>query len=461
MTREPHEKIRVAVIDDDSEIQVVLCELFRLEGYETESFLSGNEALARKAPNWDLIVCDLKLPDTDGLELIARLRERGMISPVVLITAHATIETAVQALRNGAFDYIAKPINPVELSVIADRAVKLHRLEQNYERLRKQVEQTWHRGSLIGRSHKMRKVFSLIDRVSPSTANVIITGESGTGKEMVARAIHAASPRASEPFVAVNCSSIPDNLLESELFGHRKGAFTGAVESRQGLFEEADGGTLFLDEIGDMPIALQAKLLRVLQERKIKPVGSNELKQIDVRIIAATHRDLKMAISEGKFREDLYFRLCVVPVSLPPLRERLEDIPLLADHFLAKYCERNNVPLKRLTKAAYSKLQRMEWPGNVRELENTVERAVVLSHSDLIDENEIFIDVGAPAASGLRGFFAKFPTLTQLEREYVLYILSETGNYKERAAEILGINRKTLYRKEREFGITREPSAGV
>jgi len=450
---------RIAIIDDDPEIQVLLRELFRLEGFEVDSYTSGLEVFSvyesatSKARIWDLIVCDLMLPDLDGLQIIDRIRKMEIDTPVILITANATIETAVEALHKGAFDYIAKPINPVEMSVLAGRAIKLSQLERDYELLRRQMESETHKGTLIGQSQKIKQVFRLIDRVAGTLANVLITGESGSGKEGVARAIHTTSGRAQAPFVAINCSAIPENLLESELFGHRKGAFTGANENRMGLIEESSGGTLFLDEIGDMPLSLQSKLLRVLQEHKIKPVGSNEQIEVDLRIIAATHRDLKRAITEGTFREDLFFRLNVVPIVVPPLRDRIEDIPLLVEHFLTRACQRNGLANKRMSKAAVSKLMRLEWPGNVRELENAVERSVVLSERDTIEENEILTE-GNVGHDKIRNIFSKLPTLEELEREYLVHVLNETGNHKDRTAEILGINRKTLYRKEREFGLT-------
>jgi DNA-binding NtrC family response regulator len=461
---------RIAIVDDDPEIQVVLQELFRLEGYEMDSFASGEALLATFQSShsghsgksgsiknrWDLIVCDLMLPEMDGLQIIDRVRKMELDIPVILITANATIETAAQALHQGAFDYIAKPINPVEMVVLASRAIKLSQLERDYERLQKQMESESRKGTLIGRSQKIRQVFGLIDRVASTVANVLITGESGSGKEGVARAIHTTSGRAQSPFVAINCSAIPENLLESELFGHRKGAFTGANENRTGLIEESSGGTLFLDEIGDMPLSLQSKLLRVLQERKIKPLGSNEIREVDLRIIAATHRDLKRAVADGSFREDLFFRLSVIPIVVPPLRERIDDIPLLVEHFLVHACQRNGLPTKRMSKAAVSKLMRLEWPGNVRELENAVERAVVLSLRDTIDENEIVTEVNA-SHDKIRTIFSKLPTLEELEREYLVHVLNETGNHKDRTAEILGINRKTLYRKERDFGFAEKP----
>lgn len=448
--------VRVAIIDDDVEIRSLLKNLFLMEGYETVEFSSAVEALphipnakAKKADAWDLIVCDLMLPEIDGIGLIERLNEMAIDIPVILITANATIETAAEALKRGAFDYIAKPINFTELNVITSRAIKLRNMERAYARLQEKLTQTASCGEMVGKSDKMKGVFSLVDRVAKSDSNVLVLGESGTGKEMVARAIHTKSDRKGQPFVAVNCSAIPETLLESELFGHKKGSFTGANEDRKGLFEEAQGGTLFLDEIGDMPYMLQAKLLRVIQERKVKPVGDNKLRDIDVRIVAATHKDLAKAVQDGTFREDLYYRLCVFPITLPPLRERREDIAILSEHFLKKACKTNKIPEKCLSKSAISKLMRLRLGGNVRELENIIERAVLLTDQTVVDDCHIRIEGSSETEKRIDTLFSKLPTLDQLEREYIRYVLAETDGKKEAASEILGINRKTLYRKER------------
>jgi two-component system response regulator HydG len=450
---------RVLIVDDDIDIQDALKIGLQDEGYQVESRMTGNEGLdylkaQKNLP--DVIICDLKLPDINGLEFIEKTKQQSVNAPIILITAHATVETAAQALKQGAFDYIAKPINPVELSVLAGRAIKLRQLETHNLLLKEQLDKTTGRGTMLGRSPKMKQIFTLIDRVAEATANVLITGESGTGKEKVARALHEGSSSRKGPFVAINCSAIPEHLLESELFGHRKGAFTGASENRMGLFEEADGGTLFLDEIGDMPLTLQPKLLRVLQERKIKPIGSNEYKPINVRLIAATHRDLRKEAAENRFREDLYFRISVIPVAIPPLRERVEDIPLLAEHFLDFYCRQNSIPAKRFSKAALQKLMKFSWPGNVRELENSIERAVILSDAELIDEKDIRLEDRSRGTNQVLELFSSLPTLDELERRYMAHVLAETGGHRERAAEILGINRKTLYRKEKEQ--TRQPA---
>lgn len=445
----------VAIIDDDPEMLALLSKLFVLENYSVETFTNAADALgsldqkgADQFPPYDLVVSDLKLPDMSGIELLEQIHGRGgKLSkiPVILVTAHGSVETAVDALKRGAFDYVVKPINLGELSHIARRALQIQNLEAARQSLEDRLNRTQSLGLMIGKSRKIQDVFDLIERVARSVSNVLITGESGTGKEMVARAIHAQSSRSKQPFVAINCSTIPGNLLESELFGHKKGSFTGATDSRKGLFEEGEGGTIFLDEIGDMPLELQAKLLRVLQERQIKPVGENRHYDIDVRILAATLCDLKALVQSGKFREDLFYRLCVIPIHLPPLRDRAEDIPLLSEYFVKKACELNHLPLKTLSKAAIAKLVRLSWPGNVRELENALERSVVLSDKKIIEEDEIQSN-DIPQEEGPSDFFKKLPTLKELEHSYIHYVLDHTGQKKEKASEILGIDRKTLYR---------------
>lgn len=449
---------QISIVDDDPDLQIFLQTLFQAEGHFVTSYHSGEEFMSSLSntpsgvATQDLVICDLCLPDRDGIEVIEWVHQKAPGVPTILITAHGSIDIAVKALKCGVFDYITKPINPVEMSVLTARAIKMSRLEEKCETLKKQLEQGHKKGALLGKSQPMKTVFDLIDRVAKTASNILITGESGTGKEGIARAIHSNSPRARAPFVAINCAAIPENLLESELFGHKRGAFTGASDHRIGLLEEAHGGTLFLDEIGDMPMSLQSKLLRVLQEKKIKPVGANDYKNVDLRLIAATHKDLRKGIEEGSFREDLFYRLCVIPIHAPPLRDRIEDIPMLAEHFVRNSCEKSQLPLKTLTKGAMAKLMRMSWPGNVRELENVIERAVVMSDHERIGEAEIQSASGESQDASIKGLFEKFPNLEQLEKAYIAYVLEETENHKEKAAEILGINRKTLYRKERDLG---------
>ncbi len=448
----------IVVVDDDPEMRSMVVDHLKRQNYQVRAFESGMEAVKYLSSNGldalgtELLLTDLRMPEIDGLDLLQQVRRLPNQFPVIIMTAFATVDTAIEGLRRGAFDYITKPFKLNELTLTIERALSFYRLKMQNQALTSAVHKTWNRQTLVGKSTAIQNIFDLIERVGPASTNVLITGESGTGKEVVARALHNQSPRAQKPFIAINCTAIPDSLMESELFGHVKGAFTGATGDKKGLFEEADGGTIFLDEIGDMDMALQAKLLRVLQERQIKPVGSNQNKSIDVRVIAATHKDLKKAIANGVFREDLYYRLSVIPIVIPPLRHRPEDIPLLAHHFLRKYSALNGGKVTSFTQEALRKLMALNWPGNVRELENMVERLVVLSRAQQIDAP----DIPTTDQSSGEQFFGQAtndsPTLEELEKRYIQLILEKTGGKKEKAAQILGINRRTLYRKEKDYG---------
>lgn len=460
-------KGNVVLVDDDNEMREMVHDFLESEGYAVESFPLATEAydtLSRSATkfgeisNIDLVITDINMPQMDGLEMLARMKKLAADIPVILITAFSSIESAIEATKIGAYDYIVKPFKLTEVEVIISRAVSLRNLKRENVLLKKQIRTKWSYSNIIGKSKSMREVFDLIDRVAKATANVLITGESGTGKELVARAIHEQGKRVNKPYVAVNCTSIPENLLESELFGHVKGSFTGAIANKKGLFEEANGGTIFLDEIGDLDLSLQAKILRAIQERKIKAVGDTKDKDIDVRIITATHKDLKKAITEGCFREDLYYRLSVIPIMLPALRERKDDIPLLANFFLQKYAALNDSTVKGFTNEALQKLISVRWNGNVRELENVIERMVVLSSKEMIDVE----DLPEFEAQNVDSFFVQavsdWPTIHQLEKRYIKLVLEKTGNRKEKASQILGINRRTLYRKEHEYGFVKNMS---
>lgn len=455
---------KVIIIDDDPALQMALHHFFAERAYEARSFGDAESALAyaqtakgadlnESGFPCDLVVCDLKLPGMNGIEFVEKLTHWNPFIPVILVTAHGDQENAALAMSRGAFDYITKPVNFIELGVVAERAVKIAGFELRYKSLKTTLDfdRTHSFGRMLAKSKQMQDIFTLAKKIAPTSSNVMITGESGTGKEMLAEAIHEASDRRAGPFVAVNCSAIPHELLESELFGHKKGAFTGAIESRTGLFMEANGGTIFLDEIGDMPPSLQSKLLRVLQERKIRAVGDNKSVEIDVRIVAATHRDLKKMIEDGRFREDLYYRLCVIPVCIPPLRERKEDIYVLANLFLEKYTSKNRLNIKGFSRKAMARLFQLRWNGNVRELENTVERAVILSQGNVVDERHIMIETTANDERKIYDHFSSHLTLRALEKEYIKHILASVEDRKERAAKILGIDRKTLYRKEKEY----------
>lgn len=452
-------KGHIVVVDDDLNIRTLLEDFLVTQGYTIAAYSNAPAALKafqEENLDTDLVLSDFQMDQMNGMEFLKALHHDRPEIPLILMTAFASVDTAIEAMKNGAYHYIVKPFKLGELGAVVERAIQHRNLTRDNKVLRDEVKKTWGMGAIIGKSKAMKSVFDLIERVSHSTSNVLINGESGSGKEMVARAIHDSGPRKRMPFIAINCTAIPETLLESELFGHAKGSFTGAVGKKIGLIQEANGGTLFLDEIGDMSPNLQAKLLRVLQERKIRPVGDNSFIDVDVRVIAATHKDLKAAIKEGQFREDLFYRLSVIPLTLPSLRERSEDIPLLAEHFLRKFTatmdETNPIKVRGFSKDAIAKLVKLPWPGNVRELENVVERAVVLSRSNIIEESDI------PDAEPLEGGNAfstlthDLPTLAQLEERYMQLILERTAGRKDKAAQILGINRRTLYRKEREFG---------
>lgn len=458
MARQHH----ILVIDDDAAMRAMVADFLTAEGHRVTQAPLASEALRRlilpkelggELCDVDLVLSDLNMPEMSGLDFISKFKEIRPAVPVILITAFGSIETAIEAIRRGAFDYTTKPFKLNEMSVTIARALKFYDLHLENIRLQGEIEQTQSYGKIIGKSPGMREVFDLIRRVAPANANVLITGESGTGKERVARAIHDEGPRRQKRFVAINCTAIPEALLESELFGHAKGAFTGAIDRKRGLFEEADGGTIFLDEIGDMNLALQGKLLRVIQERKIRSVGDTLDRDIDVRLIAATHKDLKTAIRNGTFREDLYYRLSVIPIVIPPLRHRREDIPLLADHFLKKYAAANHSKVKNFSSDAMARLISMPWEGNVRELENIIERIVVLARGPVVEEK----DLPKPSEATIDNFFeatqsGTLPTLEDVERRYFKFVLDKTAGRKEKAAQILGVNRRTLYRKEREYG---------
>ncbi len=450
--------IKVLICEDDRVARDLLEEILRREGYEVDAVDSGQaalERLSRDAAPFDLVISDIRLGDgPTGMDILAAFQKRAPETPVLLITGFGDVTGAMAAIQKGAYDYVSKPFNVAELTLVVRRALERSRLRDESRALRKGTTEPEYRiESIVGRSPGMLDVYKMVARVAPTLSTVLVIGESGTGKELVARAIHTHSPRAGGPFVAVNCTALTESLLESELFGHAKGAFTGAVGPRRGLFEEAQGGTLFLDEIGDVPPKMQAQLLRVLQEGESRRVGGNEAIKVDVRVVAATNKELEGEISAGRFREDLYFRINVVTIRLPPLRDRPSDIPILVRHFLAKYAAREKRPHFDMSATAEAALERYDWPGNVRELENAVERAVALAKDGIVLPSDLppEIDTTQAAEEASRvmsagGLIADRPTLNELERRYIELILSETGGNKKRAAEILGIDRRTLSR---------------
>jgi DNA-binding NtrC family response regulator len=436
------------VIDDDESSRDLLARIVAARGWRVEPLADGREALDRMErgdPQPDLVLSDIRMAEVGGLQIADAFRARAPDTPVILVTAFGNIDGAVEAIRRGAFDYISKPYDVDAIALVAARALERRGLALENRDLRRQLRDKYELARAVGRSDAMLDVFKTAARVAATDATVLIQGESGTGKELVARAIHAASPRAAGPFVAVDCGAIAAGVLESELFGHARGAFTGAHASRRGLFEEASGGTIFLDEIGDVGPNLQSRLLRVLQEGSIRPVGSNEARPVDARVVAATNKDLEAEVRDGRFREDLYYRLAVVTLRLPPLRERREDIPPLAEHFAAKHGREG----ASISPAARDLLLGYAWPGNVRELENVIARALALNASGPIlpqDLPQKLRSLGAPGAVGAALAGGERPTLAELERRYAAQMLAESGGNKTRAAEVLGIDRKTLYR---------------
>jgi two-component system response regulator HydG len=448
----PDKPARILVAEDDPEMLSLVTEHLQEQGYAVVGASRGGEAVALlRGGEFDLLLTDLRMPDVDGMEVLQAAKERQPDLPVVLITAFGTIETAIQAIRRGAYDYVTKPFALEEISLLVHKALEDRRLREENRRLREEVAGRYRLHNLLGSSPGMQSVFALIRQAAPGDANVLITGESGTGKELVAKALHYNSPRNQRPFVPINCAAVPAGILESELFGHVKGAFTGALRARRGLFREAEGGTLFLDEIADMAPELQAKLLRSIEDRAVRPVGSDEVIPVDLRIVAATNKDLVARIQEGSFREDLYYRLAVIPIHLPPLRERREDIPLLAEHFLRRAAASAGKTVQGFSHEAMASLLRHPFPGNVRELENVIERAVTLAAGGPIRPESLLLDTAlAPAPSALLAQAARRPTLDELTAEYVALVLREVGGDKDKAAQVLGVSKRTLYRWQRQ-----------
>ena len=446
---------KIIVIDDDTGMREMVEDFLKAKGHECQAFGLATEAFeslhGQNLDDIEVIVTDQNMSQMDGVEFVQRMQKLAPDIPVIVMTAYASIDNAIEATRLGAFSYISKPFKLNEFEVTLQKARHLRDLKKENSSLKESVKKGWRFGEIIGKSRVMTEVFHTIERIAPAQSTVLITGDSGTGKELVARAIHQKSLRKDGEFIAVNCTAIPENLLESELFGHMKGSFTGAIADKKGLFEEAQGGTLFLDEIGDLDMALQAKLLRVLQEKRIKPVGANREKDIDVRVVTATHKDLQKAIKDENFREDLFYRLSVLPIHLPPLRQRKEDIPLLAQFFLEKYGKINNSKAKSFSPAAMDELMRHSWNGNVRELENIVERLSVMTQSETIERTFLEpVDQGEENEDFFQNSTQDWPTIDQLNSRYIDLVLKKTGGRKEKAAQILGINRRTLYRREKD-----------
>jgi DNA-binding NtrC family response regulator len=446
------EEYKILVVDDEPNMRTVLRGILSQAGYSVVEAGDGQAALDEyEADGADLVMTDLKMPVMDGLELLGQLKETSDV-PVVMMTAHGTVETAVEAMKKGAFDYIAKPLDKDQILAVIEKALAVDTYRRSHDYMPGPADIF---EDIVGTSRKMLELFAVIERVAPTDASVLVTGESGTGKEMFARAIHNRSKRSDKPFVAVNCAALPENLIESELFGHEKGAFTGAIDSRVGRFELADCGTIFLDEIGELPVNLQSKLLRVLQQRSFERVGGIKAVNVDVRVLAATNRDLQEEAKEGRFREDLFFRLNVVPIDIPPLRDRREDIEPLLNYFLKASSEKMNVPMKKVQPRALDAIVKYNWPGNVRELENMMERLMILSAGEEIGLDDLPSEIVSPSLDGkaLDLKSATADSRTRTEKQLIVDALERTGGNRTKAARILGISRRTLQHRLNDYGL--------
>ena len=447
-------RIRILEVDDDAVACQLLQEVLEQEGYQVSTAIRGEEAidLAREVP-FDLAIVDIRIPDLSGIEVLKALKRINTQMPVLMTTAYSSMDTAIEAIRQGAYDYLSKPCKIEELSLTVKRALEQYKLLRENQYFRQELRQKYKFENIVGTTPAMLEVYKTVARLVDSKATVLIQGESGTGKELIARAIHFNGPRAERPFVAVECASLAESLLESELFGHVRGAFTGAVETKKGLFEIADGGTIFLDEIAEISQTLQAKLLRVLQEHEIRRVGGTEPIPLDVRVIAATNKDLESVVNAGRFREDLFYRLNVVTVHLPPLRQRQEDMPLLANHFLRKYSEANHKLITHITPEAMELLCSYDWPGNVRELEHGIERAVTLTMNNCLLPEDLPPKLQRQIHPQRLGGSQPLLSLEELEKQHIQAVIRATQGNKKRAAQILGINRRSLYRIAQRYGL--------
>ncbi len=451
----------VLIVDDEKNYPPVLSAVLEEEGFETLTAYSGEEALSvLKNSDVDLVLTDMKMPSMDGIELLERIKQKDPGLPVIMMTAHGTVEKAVEAMQKGAYNYILKPFDNERLVIYVNKAIQMFRVIKENRRLRKTVESQYSFGNIIGKSSKMQNIFDLIYKVAPATASILIEGESGTGKDLVAKSIHYNSPRHNHPFIAVNCSALAESLLESELFGHEKGAFTGAVATKKGRFELAEGGTLFLDEVGELSPSLQVKLLRVLQDKIFERVGGLRQVSVNFRLITATNKRLREEVRKGRFREDLYYRLNVVYIDLPPLRRRTEDLRLLVDHFIGKHAaeRRTGVPVKGIEREVEQIFYRHDWPGNVRELENTIERAMVLCPDDIIRVSDLPREfrnnlMGESQLENIPVDANLFATLADIEKKMLLRALKNCNNVQSEAAQLLGIGRSGFNKKLKKHGI--------
>jgi len=451
-------KAKILVVDDEPSQRKMLQANLSLDGYQVFEADDGTSATARVSEEFfDLILMDNRMSQMDGIDALREIKKISPGIPVIIITAYASVETAVQALQAGAHDYLTKPLDIDELRFKVQQSLEFWRLKKDNILQRRRIENLFDASRIVGRSQKMKDVLETVAMVAPTEASVLILGESGTGKELIANALHQGSNRTDKRFIKVNCAALPETLLESELFGHEKGAFTGAIGRRPGRFELADGGTIFLDEIAEMTLATQAKLLRVLQEREFEPLGSTKTVKVDIRIIAASNKILGEEVKKGTFREDLFYRLNVVPINLPPLRDRKEDVPLLIEHFLSIYNEKNSRRLQGFHPRALDALMRYAWPGNIRELENVVERAVILTRDDYVPFSELPEPVrgtdGDPLSDQFREGIRPGMTIREMEKELIIKTLEDNDGNRTRTSRVLGITRRTLQHKLKEYGL--------
>lgn len=451
---------RILIVEDEEKLRRVIELQLQSAGFDTDGVGTAEQAIPL-APLADLIITDLRLPGMDGIQFIQQLQARGITAGLIVMTAHGSVETAVDAMKRGAADFLQKPFSLDHLTTVVQKAMAVQSLRAENQRLREQVDQRYRFDNIIGHGPAMREIFNTVERVAPTRTTVLLAGESGVGKDMIGRAIHQHSPRKHQPFVKINCTAIPENLMESELFGYEKGAFTGANVTKPGKFEQADGGSVFLDEIGDVPGGIQVKLLRILQERQFERLGSNVTRNVDVRVIAATNVDLRAALESGRFREDLYYRLNVVPISVPPLRERKEDIPFLAIHFVQKLAADLGSTAREISPAAMDRLLDHSWPGNVRELENTIERSLVLATHQVLQANDIRLEMTRRtinAMSALSPLLPEGETLEHWEQMMIREALRRANGNKSQAARSLGLTRNALRYRLSQMGLDSGPA---
>lgn len=447
---------KILVIDDEDSMCNFMEIMLSKEGYQVDTANSGAEGISfLRERGYDLVITDLQMPEMSGIDVLREMRTFRKDQDLIVMTAYASVDTAIEAMKQGAVDYITKPFKVDEIKLAIEKSISRRNLVTENSNLKKQLQSDHSLDNFIGSSESVVALKKLVGLIAPSDATVLILGESGTGKDLVARAMHQHSPRANGPFVTINCAALPENLLESELFGHKKGSFTGAIKDKDGLFKVADGGTFFLDEVGNTSMSIQVKLLRVLEDKKITPVGETKPIEVDVRLIAATNADLEEDVRANRFRADLFYRLNVIPVSIPPLRERLEDVDLLVKHFVTKYCQKSDVPYRQVDEEAMEILRRYPWPGNVRELENTIERAMLLGRSDSLGLEDLPERLSASESMDLVADTPPAnPTLESIEKAYIHFVMSQTGGKKSEAAKILGIDASTLYRKIDRYDLT-------